>query len=250
MIIELWHYPFMFALGFLASFVNSFAGGGSAIALPLMIFSGMPPTLANGTNRFGILWGNVGSVSGLHKKGYFNKEIFKKVVVWVVLGAVLGAFLGVQISDQVFQICLATVLIAVVFFGRIKKDVVVSEKELVVTWKVALVFFLIGFYGGFIQVGIGFVLILAFLKFTGLDLVRVNALKGSMAIVFILISVIIFSIGGKIIWALAIAQACGAWFGGRIGSKIQIKKGGEFISKVISVVSIALAIKLLYDVLK
>ena len=129
MIIELWQYPFMFGIGLLASFINSLAGGGSAIALPLMIFSGVPPTLANGTNRFGILWGNVGSVRGLSKKGYFEKDIFKKVAIWVALGAVLGAFLGVQISNRVFQICLAVVLIGVVFFGQIKKPAMDLEKK-------------------------------------------------------------------------------------------------------------------------
>lgn len=247
----LWSWPLIFLIGMLASFANSIAAGGSAVTLPVLILLGLSPTDANGTNRFAILMGNFGSVSRLQRGGFFRRDLFFRFALPIVPGAVGGALLGVHVSDDLFRVVLAFTLVWVVIAGQIsgRRAGVLPDAEAGLNWKNFLAFFAIGFYGGFIQVGVGFWLIIVLSWATRLDILRVNALKGALAMVFIGASTLIFALGGKVIWSVAVIQGAGALAGGWMGGRFQIRKGEKWVRRGISFFSLLMAAKLIWDFL-
>ena len=227
---EVWlyaQYPAFFVLGAVVSLINSIAGGGSTLSLPIMIFLGMPATVANGTNRIGLIIGNCSSAYNLMKHGYLNKKIFLQLLA-----------------------ILAVVICLVVVMSNLRKDILGKppatppEK---LTWKGAVGFALISIYGCIVQVGVGFVQIFGLTRYTGLEPIRVNALKNTLTNVFLLVSTTALGIAGKIDWPIAIVMAAGAWLGGYCGSFLQRKKGNKFIQHFVSATSIAMAVYLIVD---
>ena len=245
-------YPAFFILGLVVSLINSIAGGGSTLSLPIMIFLGMPATVANGTNRIGLIIGNCSSAFNLMKHGYLNKKIFLQLLLPTIAGTAIGAFFLVRIGDRAFQAILACVICLVVVMSNLRKDILGKppatppEK---LTWKGAIGFALISVYGCIVQVGVGFVQIFGLTRYTGLDPIRVNALKNALTNVFLLLSTTVLGIAGKIDWPIAIVMAAGAWLGGYCGSFLQRKKGNKFIQHFISATSIAMAIYLVVDLI-
>ena len=243
-------YAAYFVLGAVVSLINSIAGGGSTLSLPIMIFLGMPATVANGTNRIGLIIGNFSSAFNLARHGYLNKKLFLLLSLPTLAGAIIGACFLVHIGDKLFQAILAAVICLVFVMSHLRKDILGKppatppEK---LTWKSALGFTVIGIYGCIVQVGVGFVQIFSLTRFTGLSPIEVNALKNSLTNVFLIVSTIALGINGKINWPIAVIMALGAWVGGYFGSFLQRKKGNKFIQNFISFASIALAVYLVVD---
>lgn len=245
-------YPAFFLLGAVVSLINSIAGGGSTLSLPIMIFLGMPATVANGTNRIGLIIGNLSSVANLAKHGYLDKKIFKQLFIPSLVGACIGVCFLVNIGDRAFQAILACVICLVVVMSNLKKDILGKppatppEK---LTWKGAIGFALVSIYGCIVQVGVGFVQIFSLTRYTGLDPIHVNALKNALTTIFLVIGTLALGVMGKIDWPIAIVMALGAWCGGYFGSFLQRKKGNKFIRHFISVTSIAMAAYLIVDLI-
>ena len=245
-------YPAFFILGAIVSLINSIAGGGSTLSLPIMIFLGMPATVANGTNRIGLIIGNCSSAFNLMKHGYLDKKIFLQLLIPTIVGTCIGVCFLVHIGDRAFQAILACVICLVVVMSNLRKDILGKppatppEK---LTWKGAIGFAMISIYGCIVQVGVGFVQIFALTRYTGLEPIRVNALKNALTNVFLLVSTTALGIAGKIDWPFAIVMAAGAWLGGYCGSFLQRKKGNKFIQHFVSATSIAMAIYLVVDLI-
>lgn len=245
-------YAAYFVLGAVVSLINSIAGGGSTLSLPLMIFLGLPATVANGTNRIGLIIGNFSSAFNLARHGYLNMRLFLQLLTPTLIRALVGACFLVHIGDKLFQAILAVVICLVVVMSNLRKDVLGKppaappEK---LTLKGALGFFAIAVYGCIVQVGVGFVQIFGLTRYTGLSPIEINALKNSLTNVFLLVSTIALGLNGKIDWAIAALMAGGAWVGGYFGSFLQRKKGNKFIQRFISICSIAMAIALVVDLI-
>lgn len=249
----LWWLGVFFGLGLLVSCINSIAGGGSTLSLPVMILLGLPPTVANGTNRIGILIGNISSVLNLRKHGYLNSKIYRQLFWPTLAGALFGIFFLVNLHDKVFQGILSVAICLVVVMSNLKTDVfgkppATPPEHLTAGWFFG--YLLVSLYGCIIQVGVGFVQIFTLSRYTGLDLIHVNALKNALTTTFLLVSTTGLIITGKVNWPLAIAMCIGAWAGGYIGSKLQQKRGNKFIRRCISVASIVMAAALLWDLVK
>ena len=245
-------YPAFFVLGAVVSLINSIAGGGSTLSLPIMIFLGMPATVANGTNRIGLIIGNCSSAYNLMKHGYLNKKIFLQLLLPTIVGTCIGVFFLVRIGDKMFQAILAVVICLVVVMSNLRKDILgkppASPPEKL-TWKGAVGFACISIYGCIVQVGVGFVQIFGLTRYTGLEPIRVNALKNALTNVFLIVSTTALGIAGKIDWPIAIVMAAGAWLGGYCGSFLQRKKGNKFIQRFISIASIGMAVGLVVDLI-
>jgi len=110
-----YEYILIAVIGVAVSFINSIAGGGSMLSLPAMIFMGIPATVANGTNRVGIFWGNISSVMKLYRSGKLEWRALKLLVLPVALGAAVGALFAVSIPDDVFKPILAGFILFVTF---------------------------------------------------------------------------------------------------------------------------------------
>jgi uncharacterized membrane protein YfcA len=173
----------LFLTGLVAGTLNTLAGGGSLISLPVMIFLGLPATVANGTLRLGILIQNVGSVWGFGRQGVFEPTLVKRYLPPALLGVVAGTALGVRMGDLAFQRTLAVVMVLVALWivwrppgGAAPSTDGASPRRGPPPVLLYGGFFLVGAYGGFIQAGVGF-LILALTSAAGLDLVKGNAMK-------------------------------------------------------------------------
>ncbi|MDY6387075.1 MAG: sulfite exporter TauE/SafE family protein [Fibrobacter sp.] len=245
-------YAAYFVLGAVVSLINSIAGGGSTLSLPIMIFLGLPATVANGTNRIGLIIGNFSSALNLARHGYLNLKLFFQLLIPTFLGALLGACFLVRIGDKLFQAILAVVICLVVVMSNLNKNILGKPPENPpekLTFKGALGFFVIAVYGCIVQVGVGFVQIFGLTRYTGLAPVQINALKNALTNVFLLVSTFALGMTGKINWPIAIIMAGGAWVGGYFGSFLQRKKGNKFIQRFISICSIGMAIALVVDLI-
>ena len=239
-----------FALGLTVGFINNIAGGASVLSLPIMILLGLPPTVANGTNRFGMFIGVFSSVFSLRRYGYLRMDIAKTLLPPTLIGALLGTLFVVTIDDSSFQGLLAIVMVGVAIMSSLGTDPFGKPPETPPAKpgiKAFCGFTAVGFYGSFFQVGVGFIQIFALRKYSGLDLKHVNAIKNFITIWLLLISSIGLFFAGKIIFSLAFCMALGGLLGGYLGSKFQHKHDQVWIRRFIQAASILLAAKLIYD---
>jgi uncharacterized membrane protein YfcA len=245
-------YAIFFVLGIVVAFINSIAGGASSLSLPIMILLGLPPTVANGTNRFGMLVGIFSSALNMRRYGYLRMDIAKALLPPTLLGGTAGTLLAVVISDSHFQVLLAIVMVIVAIMSSLGTDPFGKPPETPPKRpgaKAFLGFTAVGFYGGFLQVGMGFIQIFSLRKYSGLDLKQINGIKNFLSLWFLLMSSIVFFAAGKVILELAISMAFGGVLGGFLGSKFQHKHDQIWIKRIIQIASIGLAGKLIYDLI-
>lgn len=236
-------------IGFISGFLNTVAGGGSLITLPVLIFMGMPGSVANGTNRVAILAQNIFAVGGFNSKGVklpFPYSLYLGLASLV--GGFLGATLAVDIDDALFNRILAVIMILVVLsiaFESGKKKIF-REERLGVKHQVfgIIAFFFLGIYGGFIQAGIGFLVIAVLTNINHFTLVKTNYVKVFAAIVYTGVAVLIFALENKIMWVSGLILAVGQGFGGWYASRWSVDKGEVWIKRVMIVAVFGLAIKL------
>ncbi len=251
-------YVLLFVAGSVAGTINVLAGGGSFLTLPLLIFLGLPPTVANGTNRIAILVQNVGAVWSFNRHGVMDWSWIRRAALPALAGAGLGTWAAIRIGDASFQRILATLMIvfAVVMLldplrNRIKRRAVAADSQAAEDAAPARLsgvafsatFFGVGVYGGFVQAGVGF-FILALAMLAGFDLVKGNALKVLVVLVFTPLALVLFAMAGKVDWGMGIALAGGNLLGGLIGTHLTVLKGHAWVKRVVVVMIVVFALKL------
>ncbi|HEY7746032.1 MAG TPA: sulfite exporter TauE/SafE family protein, partial [Desulfuromonadales bacterium] len=239
----------LFVIGAFTGVVNVLAGGGSLLTLPLLIFFGLPATVANGTNRVGILFQSVTAIGGFRRQKLLPVGLALLCTVPAVVGSYFGARLAVDIDDALFQRLLAFIMLGVLAFmllDPMKKHRVEQVHFSPLRTAVLLIsFFVIGIYGGFVQAGVGFLIISGLLAH-GLDLVRINAVKVFVILIFTIVALAVFVVHGQVDWPLGLALAAGNAAGGWLGTHMAIKKGHDWIKKVVSITVVMFALKLLF----
>jgi len=242
----------LFATGLVAGVLNVIAGGGSFLTLPVLIFTGLPATVANATNRVGILIQNVGAVWGFHRHGKLDWRWTALTAGPAAVGALGGTWLALAISDATFRRVLAFVMVAVTLWTLLAGDHRGTEDTGDAPARptgrraaaVGLGCFAVGIYGGFVQAGVGF-FILAVLGLAGLDLVRGNALKVLIILLFTTLSLGIFAWQGKVAWVPGLVLGAGTLLGGQLGVHLTVLKGHRWVRAVVTVAVIVFAVLLL-----
>jgi len=244
----LWQLPLLFAVGMIAGILNVLAGGGSLLTLPLLIFMGLPSAVANGTNRIAIFCQNIFAIRGFRKRKVLPLQLALLCTPPALLGSWVGAQLAISLDDQLFNRLLAMIMIGVLIFTAVDPMKRFRREDVTFGFgrKVALVisFFFVGIYGGFVQAGVGFLVITALL-FHGLDLVRINAIKVFVIFAYTFIALGVFIYHGQVNYPLGLALAAGNSIGGMIGPKLAVDKGHDWIKKVVSLTVLVFALKLL-----
>lgn len=242
-------------VGVLVAFINSIAGGGSSVSLPLFIALGMPANVANGTNRFGVVFGSLGSFVTLFKGGFFSKESFK-LLGWAVVPAIIGSLFAVEIPNLWFEYFLVGVLCWIAHMGilsvykpKSNTNEVPREVGQVSSVKQKLLLIFLGFYGGLVQIGFGYVSIWVFSKLGAHNIIRINAVKSVLAFFVVSSSLIVFLIRDYINWPVALCFTMGTLLGGIVGGMFQIKKGQKFIKVLVAGMALALAIKMAFKLI-
>lgn len=245
-----YEYPLIILVGFIAAFLNTVGGGGSLFSVPILTFIGLPITMANATSRVAILFQNIFAVGGFRSKGI---ELPWPYAIYLGLaslgGGVLGSLLASTMSDAVFKKIFVVVMIfsvGLVLFDPFKSkgDEKLSGKHQMIG---TFLFLFIGVYGGFVQAGIGFLVIAVLSLVNNLSLVKSNYVKVFAAIVYTGVSVMVFAWQDKIDWFTGLILAIGHALGGWYASRWSVKAGEVWIKRVMVVSVIAMAIALWYS---
>ena len=223
--------------GAIAGFLNVLAGGGSALTIPIMIFLGFDATVANGSNRIAIQVEALTAVAAFKKQQHADFPLSLKLSLMTLPGGIVGAFFAVKIDDALFTKILGIVMILIVISLMIPKaDLIKHAKQHKWTNYLALpVMFAVGFYGGFIQAGVGFVIMATLLHLYRMDLVKINMHKVFIVMVFTVPAVIAFIITDNINWFAALALSLGMMAGTLLAVKLAIKKGEKIVRIVLAV---------------
>ena len=237
--------------GVVAGFMNTLGGGGSLLTLPMLIFLGSPAAVANGTNRIALMVQNIVGVSNFRRKGFFYPKLGIILAIPAVFGSLIGARFAISVPEELFQKILAIIMIVVMILiltrpeKRFLKEIEgenLSTARLVVS---IFVFFGVGLYGGFINAGVGFVIIVALTLITGMSLVKINSLKLFIVLIYISSSLVVFIIHGKVDWILGFTLAVGNALGAYLGSNFAVSKGDKWIRVFIVIVILSMSAKLL-----
>lgn len=246
---EWYLYLAVVGVGLLAGFINTLAGSGSLLTLPLLMFLGLPANVANGTNRIAILLQNIVGVSSFRQQRILNLREGIWLGLPAVIGSVAGAQLAVNFNEDIMRKTIAVLLLVMFFLiiyrperwirGQVGK---VSARPTVFQM---VVFFFIGIYGGFIQAGVGFFLLAGLVLSAGADLVKANALKVLIVLMYTPLALAIFMIHQQVDYRLGLILAVGNMIGAYIGSRVAVSWGPKFVRYILLAALFLSSLKLL-----
>lgn len=235
----------LFGVGCGAGFINVMAGGGSTITMPILIFLGLDASLANGTNRVAIFIQNVSAITSFQQEVLYNVRSVLKYAVWTLPGAVAGALFAIRIEHELFETILALVILGVMLTLVLPSSKQKVGDAIRSHWLMYPALLAIGFYGGFIQAGVGFLIMAAFTHILRFDLVRVNRYKVFIILIYTVPALLIFALSRNINIPYALALAAGNATGGWWSAKLAIKRGESIVRGILFVVMIGMALELL-----
>jgi uncharacterized membrane protein YfcA len=223
----------LIVVGLVAGFINTLAGSGSLITLPVLMFMGLPPTVANGTNRIAILLQSLVGVSKFKQKKVFEWKEGTAVLIPAVLGSLLGAMLAVDIDKELMRKFIAGLLVFMFLMLLTNSDRWIKGHEQQMTAKRRIVqyviFFLIGVYGGFIQAGVGFFLLAGLVLGSGFDLLKSNAVKLLIITVFTPFALVVFAWHYQVNYSYGLVLAVGNISGALVATRVAMRYGTAFI---------------------
>lgn len=265
MALETWQLVMLFVVGCAAGFINVLAGGGSLMTMPLMVFMGIPGHIANGTNRVAIFAQNVSATVSFFRQGFSDFRLSLSLLACALPGTLAGALLGTHLRGRMFNQTLAVVMIAVLVSmlwpKRSKKKqtetrsadgqpvenpaakFVPSRKRLILAHVLIM---LVGFYGGVIQAGVGFIFMVILHRVLGLDLVRVNMHKVFIIGGYTVVALSVFAYQGYVYWTAGICLAVGNSLGAWIGARFAVKRGEKAIRVIFTAAIFIMALRLLF----
>ena len=249
---EPWQLALLTAAGVVAGFMNVMAGGGSLLTVPIMLFLGIPGPVANGTNRIAILAQNITAVTTFFRRGYAEFRLSLSLAACALPGAVAGALLGAQLDGVWFNRTVALIMIGVMLsmawprrpdLRRAGAGSVAPSREQLILGHSLMV--AVGFWGGFIQIGVGFIIMPVLHRVLGFDLIRTNAHKVFIVAVYTVAALLVFASRVEILWVVGLALALGNSAGAWLATTMQIKRGEGLIKVVLYTVLTIFVIKLL-----
>jgi uncharacterized protein len=235
--------------GVFVGFINTLAGGGTAISIAVLMMLGLPANVANGTNRIAVIFQNITSVQAFNHKKLLPWRKATLLALPTIIGSVIGAWIAVDIDEAFFRKAMAVIMLIMLFFVIVKPSVWLKERKDLTEKPVSVpeifIFFLIGIYGGFIQIGVGYYLLAAIVLGSGFDLVKANAIKVWIVLLYTIAALMVFIFNKQVHWQFGLIHAIGNIIGAWIASRLAIKRGVEFVRWVIIVVILVFSADLL-----
>lgn len=240
-------YLVLVAAGFVAGIVNTIAGGGSFLTLPALMMFGLDPKIANATNRVAVLFSSASAVATFHRHGLLDGKMALRLMVPTVAGVPVGAMLAIYLPTTAFEAVFGVIFLgmALLLAMNPRKLIAAQRQSDHPRWVIAVLFFGIGVYVGFIQAGLGILLLLAMSLLNTGDLVESNAIKNLIGFVVTLAATVVFVMHGLIHWLPGLVMAGGNLLGGFVGASLAIKKGNRLIFGFLVVVMTLTGIRLL-----
>ena len=229
--------------GLFAGCVNTMAGGGSLLTVPLLVLAGVPGDVANGSNRVGILASNASAATAFRRMGVSGLSRALPVLVSVVVGSLVGSLLISRLGAESFERAFGIVMVPLLLLSLCPPRVPAASRP----WSgpvAVLVFFGVGLYGGAFQAGIGLLLALVLLR-SGMDVVVGSSVKVVVILAVTLVALPVFIVGGRVDWAPALVLAVGFAVGGGLGARFTVQGGERAVRPVMAVAVLALSGRLL-----
>jgi len=245
---EWYIYVAVILVGILVGFINTVAGSGSLLSLPLLIFLGLDANVANGTNRIGILLQSLVATGSFKQQKVFNWKEGLWLSIPAVIGSIIGAFFATEISSDVLKYAIGGLLVFMLILMLYKPEAWIKGQIGKVKEKPGiaqiLIFFAIGLYGGFIQAGVGLFLLAGLVLGAGYNLVKANAIKVLIVLLYTPTALAIFMYANQVDYKLGFILAIGSMIGAYIGARISVKKGAGFIRYIVLFTILVSALKL------
>lgn len=242
-------YLAVIAAGFGCGFINTLAGSGSLITLPLLIFMGLPANVANGTNRVGVLIQNLVSTGSFYQQQVLDVRQGLMLATPAIFGSLLGAQIAVNLDEQMMRRTIGALMVVMLMLMLIRPNRWLEKSTTPVLhrpgWGQLLLFFAIGIYGGFIQAGVGIFLIAGLVLSVGYDLVRANAVKVLIILCFTVFALVVFVLNGQVWWGIGLLLASGNAIGGWVAARMAVKRGAIFVRGLLIIVVVVSAAELL-----
>ena len=225
--LDLLHLLLLIGAGVLAGFINTLAGGGSIFTLPALMLLGLPADVANGTNRVGVLMQSIAGVRGLHRQRPLEPRALLPILMPTVIGALAGAVLASILPvDLLKPLLLGTMMLVTLSFvlrpsaipGA--EETPLSPRQRPQAWGWLL---LAGVYGGFVQAGVGFILLTALAGVLRYDLLRANALKLLCTLLFSVVALAVFIIQGQVQWLQGLLMGAASIVGVQLSVRFAIR---------------------------
>lgn len=224
--LDWYFYPLIIIAGFVVGAINTVAGSGSVITLTILSFLGLPSTVANGTNRIGVLLQSITGTLTYQKHTEINLKPYRGLILVAVVGALLGTQLAVELNEQILNFAIGFLMIILLCLVLFKPKQWLKQQSVEASWSAPLrypAFFFIGIYGGFIQAGVGIFLLSALILGEGLTIAKSNGIKLVVVLVYTIPALLLFLYHGQINWTygllLAVGQIFGAWVSARFATR-------------------------------
>jgi len=239
----------LFMTGLAAGFVDSIAGGGGLLTMPVLLWTGMPPAVALGTNK---LQGTIGTLTSsfhYYRKGHIPLKSAVSSVVTAFIGSAIGTFAIRQFDTAVLSALLPLLLMlfAVYFLFSPRISDTDSHQRLT-KYSFALTAGLgVGFYDGFFGPGAGAFYVIAYVTLLGYGIVKATAHTKLLNFSSNISALLFFQLAGVVAWKIGLVMGLGQIIGSYIGSHLTIKHGVQLVKPMLIAVSVIMSIKLLID---
>ena len=244
--LELNTYIILFIAAFLASLIDSIAGGGGLLTTPAMLLVGISPLNTLATNKFQSCFGTFTSTYNYYKNGLLTEPKRYLFFFLSFAGSMVGTVLVSRISNEVLESIIPILLISAAVFFILNRGPSTLNKSSSLVFIFNLIVILIGFYDGFFGPGTGSFFVLAFVIIKGISIMEATAITKLLNFASNFAAFIIFAIKGYVIWELGLIMAVAQIGGANLGSRFAISNGEKVVRPVLVVVSILLSIRILF----
>lgn len=245
--LNIWFVVILAVTGLIAGVINTLAGGGSNLTLPALMMMGLPADVANATNRVGVIMQSVVGIRGFSKRGHMPTSDLKGIMVPILSGGLIGSVVASFLPTTYLKPVLLLTMISMSIIILIRPSTVLPEpdelpKKVAESKQAWVMLFIAGLYGGFVQAGVGFVLIAAIAGGLRYDLIKTNALKILATFAFTSVALAVFIFRGQISWVPGLILAGATMIGAQIGVKLALKVSQKFMKWFLFFMTLAASI--------
>ncbi len=253
--LELYQYVIIIVGSFIAGVINTLAGNGSAITLSILTeVIGLPGNIANGSNRVGVI--SQGSVSSyvFYKNGKLDLARNSQLIIFITLGAIIGVYVATVVSNEVFREVFKYLLIVMLLVVLINPKRWLIETQIdhnIPAWISIPIYLAVGFYGGFIQMGMGVIFLAVLVLVLRQNIIEANAIKAFTVFFYTVFVLGYFHYRGLVDWKAGALLAVGQTLGGYLTANYASKyKGVEVWAYRLLVVIIVFMLLKMFGVIR
>lgn len=238
----------LIAAAFVAGYIDAVAGGGGLVTIPVLLLSGMDPLAALGTNKVQGVFGSGSATIAYAAKGHVDLRTQWPGAIAAAAGSICGALLAFAVPTGVLETALPFLLVAVAIFFAVRPGPgdIDRERRLSTTFFIGLVVPVIGAYDGLFGPGTGSFFMIAFITLAGYGVLKATAHTKLLNFASNLGSLLIFVMGGAVVWSVGLSMGAAQFLGARLGAATAMRFGSRLIRPLLVVTCLALAAKLLF----